>query len=143
MIQLSAENVDGCCKHLQNCILVYSVFPHWKIVCIKLYEHHLLVHMWQSIIKGCVLVWQVHNSSALLSALYMCMQPVATVILASIFLKERFPALTLTCMFVIIGGILMVIYARNKEAKKVREVTSGLCSYKNRFQYMQTCNGYV
>lgn len=69
--------------------------------------------------KKCVMCKQIHNSSPVMPAIYTCIQPGLTVLLATTVLHETFHLFTLMCVCVILCGIAMVIYAKSGEVKKV------------------------
>ncbi|GMH36203.1 hypothetical protein BSKO_04071 [Bryopsis sp. KO-2023] len=64
--------------------------------------------------------WLIKHCSALLPAMYTSVQPLTTVILASIFLGERFSVWLIVCMFSILAGLILVIIGKANEQKQAR-----------------------
>ena len=58
----------------------------------------------------------------ILPGMYDALSPPLTVAMAALFLGERFHVGDIGCMFLILGGIGVVVYVRAKEFK-VRELT--------------------
>ncbi|GMH35056.1 hypothetical protein BSKO_02924 [Bryopsis sp. KO-2023] len=62
--------------------------------------------------------WLIKHCATFLPSLYISLKPVTTVVLAALFLGERFSAWLILCMFTILSGLFLVIIVQAKETKK-------------------------
>ncbi|GMH35040.1 hypothetical protein BSKO_02908 [Bryopsis sp. KO-2023] len=74
--------------------------------------------------------WLIKHCAALMPAMYTSIQPLTTVILASLVLGERFSVWLFLCMFSILAGLILVIIAKAKEQQQAtpaceKDVSSG------------------
>jgi len=65
-----------------------------------------------------VMAWAVQHVAPILPGMYDALSPPLTVAMAALFLGERFHVGDIGCMFLILGGIGVVVYVRAKEFKE-------------------------